>query len=138
MLNDDRLLLSNDQFQSIVELCPEPIVIYCDNIIEYVNPACVVMIGATTKSQLIGKHISEFILPEDIERTYSNNEVLLKESKPSELVEKRWVRLDGQIIIVGVRAVPIKYGTKTAIQLFCRDITQQRRIEEALDRKSVV
>jgi PAS domain S-box-containing protein len=132
MLNDDRLLLSNEQFQSIVELCPEPIVIFCDNIIEYVNQACVIMIGATTKSEIIGKHVIEFVLPEDIERTYSGNEELLKESKPSELIEERWVRIDGQIITVEFRAVSIKYGTKTAIQLLCRDITQQRRIEDAL------
>jgi PAS domain S-box-containing protein len=132
MLNDDRLLLSNEQFQSIVELCPEPIVIFCDNIIEYVNQACVIMIGATTKSEIIGKHVIEFVLPEDIERTYSGNEELLKESKPSELIEERWVRIDGQIITVEFRAVSIKYGKKTAIQLLCRDITQQRRIEEAL------
>jgi PAS domain S-box-containing protein len=132
MLNSDRLLLSNDQFQSIVELCPEPIVIFCDNIIEYVNTACANMIGASTKSQIIGKHIIEFILPEDVERTYSHNEELIKASNPSNLIEKKWVRLDGQIITVEFRAVPIKYGTKTAIQLLCRDITQQRRIEEFL------
>ncbi|QGQ93985.1 PAS domain S-box protein [Paenibacillus psychroresistens] len=128
----DKLILSNDQFKAIVELCPEPIAIYCDNIVEYLNPACMTMIGASHSSEVLGKNITDFLLPEDIEKIMLQNEELLRAGRPSDLIEKRWVRLDGQVIIVEVRSVPITYGARSGIQLFCRDITQKRRIEAAL------
>jgi PAS domain S-box-containing protein len=131
-MTSDKLFLTNDQFQAIVELCPEPIVIYCDNIIEYVNPAGVTMIGATNKSEIVGKHIIEFMLPEDIVRTYLHNEVAIREKSPSDFIEYNSVRLDGKVITVEARSIAITYGTRTAIQLLCRDITHRRKIEEAL------
>lgn len=52
------------QHQSLVELSPEPIVVYCDNCIVYINPAGVAMIGAQNKAEVVGKDILDFLHPD--------------------------------------------------------------------------
>jgi two-component system sporulation sensor kinase A len=53
----------------------------------------------------------------------------LKEKTPSDIIEKKMVRLDKQIIDVEVRAVPIDYLGKPSIQLLCRDVTHKKIME---------
>ncbi len=129
---DGRINLSREQHQSLVELSPEPIVVYCENRIVYINPAGVIMIGAQQKAEIIGKDIRQFLHPdhrvdlEDVQKRFLEN------GTPSGLVELELIRMDGLTITVEVRAIPLIYKGEPAIQFLCRNITEQRKFEQSL------
>ncbi len=129
---DDRINLSREQHQYLVELSPEPIIVYCGNRIVYINPAGVVMIGAQQKDEVIGKDIFDFLHTNHRETMGTDIEEFLRKGLPSELFERKLVRLDGMTITVEVRAIPLMYKGELAIQFLCRNITEQRKFEQSL------
>jgi PAS domain S-box-containing protein len=129
---DGRINLSREQHQSLVELSPEPIIIYSDQSIVYINPAGVSVIGAQHKSEVIGKDLGDFLHPDHRDNIITECNQFLEEGKPSDLFERKLIRLDGMTIIAEVRAIPLEYNGKPAIQFLCRNITEQREIEQSL------
>jgi len=127
-----RINLSREQHQSLVELSPEPIVIYCENRVVYINPAGVDMIGAERKDEIVGRDIIDFLHPEHVESVRAYIKHFLNRGKSSLLSERKLIRLDGITIIVEVRAIPLIYKNKPAIQFLCRNITEQRKMEQTL------
>lgn len=128
---DDRINLSREQLQHLVEMSPEPIIICCEQRIVYVNPAGVIMIGAEHKAEVVGKNITHFLQSDQV-NIDADVHAFLEVDKPSELFERQIMRLDGVIIIVEVRAIPLMYEGKKAIQFLCRNITEQRQVEQSL------
>jgi PAS domain S-box-containing protein len=127
------LQLTTEQLQSIVELCPEPILIYSQYTIVYVNQACLSLIGAKSKQELLGKSIFDFLPPSHREETFRRVEELLAGSGFTECkLENEWIRLDGTQVYVQVHANIIDYGNNHAVLLLCKDITQQKITEQAL------
>ncbi|MEX1030818.1 MAG: PAS domain S-box protein [Paenibacillaceae bacterium] len=127
-----RINLSREQHQSLVELSPEPIIVYCDQSIVYINPAGVTMIGAQHKAEVIGKDIGDFLHPDHMNNIIAESKQFLKVGKPSELFERKLIRFDGVTITAEVRAIPLVYKGKPAIQFLCKNITEQRKIEQSL------
>lgn len=121
-----------EQFESFIEISPEPIVVYSHGIIVYINQAGAEIVGAESPLDIIGRNIIEFLHPEYIESTIIEIKQLFKYGIPSELIEKKWIRLDGGSITVEVRAVPTVYSNEPAVMLLCRDITERKKMEESL------
>ncbi|SDM80872.1 two-component system, sporulation sensor kinase A [Paenibacillus sp. yr247] len=128
-MEDEKLKESEERYRNLVELSPEPIVVYSDSIIVYANPAALKLVGAEDERQLLGISALDFIHPDYVNELQTQVEYLLKEKKPSDIIEKNIVRLDKQIINVEIRAVPIDYLGKPSIQLLCRDITHKKVME---------
>jgi two-component system sporulation sensor kinase A len=124
--------LSNVQYREIVELSPEPIIVQSNGLIIYANPSAVKMIGAENQEQLIDQQLVDFIHPDDLEQNEIRNTLLFKQGKPSELIEIKLIRLDGKIITVEVKFVPITYLGNLALALLCRDVTEKNETDHAL------
>lgn len=129
---NENINLTKEQYRSIVELSPLPIIIHSKTMIAYVNPAATEMIGAETPNEIIGRQISDFIHPHDLEIVIKQISLLVKKGKPSDLIEKRLIRLDGNVITVEVRAVPITFRGEPALELLCRDITESKHTQKVL------
>ena len=60
-------------YRRLVELCPDPITVHCDNCIVYANQAALDMAGVERPSDFIGRPIVDFIHPDSeravLERT---------------------------------------------------------------------
>src|SRR4051812_17775873 len=95
---DGRINLSKEQHQSLVELSPEPIVVCCDLRVVYINPAGVALIGAQYKSEIVGKVISDFLHPDHKDNAIADSVQFLEGGKPSDLFERKLIRLDGDTI----------------------------------------
>lgn len=127
-----RLQESEERYRNLIELLPDALVVYADYQILYVNSSAVRMIGAASADDLIGQPVIGFLHPDYVDDLVRQVEQLIEDGKPSDLIQKKLVRLDGQPVDVEVRAVVVKYGGRTAIQLLIRDITDRKKIEATL------
>ncbi len=132
---EEALIKSEAKYREFVENSPEAIAIYSDNIVTYVNKECVRLMRAKSKDDLIGMAVVDFIHPDNratvIERMQQVAVSEIDISLP--LVEEKYIRLDGTPIYVEVKVMPLMMDDKPAVQLTARDITDRKKIEEALE-----
>jgi two-component system sporulation sensor kinase A len=76
-MEDEKLKESEEQYRNLVELSPQPIVVYSDFIIVYVNPAALKLLGAEDGGQLLGKSVLEFIHPDYVHELHMQEDYLL-------------------------------------------------------------
>ena len=135
-LAEKALIESEAKYREFVENSPEAIAIYSDGIVTYVNKECLRLMRATSKDQLIGLSVIEFIHPDNrqivIERMMKVAVSEIDISLPA--VEEKYIRLDGTPIYVEVKVMPLVLDGKPAFQLTARDITDRKVIESALEK----
>jgi hypothetical protein len=74
--------------------------------------------------------VIEFVHPDYRAIVIERMQYMYKHSIPVDLIEERFIRLDGQTIDVEVVAIPTNYMGQSAIQLIIRDVTQRKRAEQ--------
>ncbi|BFT73654.1 PAS domain S-box protein [Paenibacillus sp. P36] len=124
-----KLKESEERYRNLVEHSPEPIIVYTESVIVYANPAALKLVGAESEHQVRGKLAIAFIHPDERDELQAQVEDLLKTKKPTDIIEKKLVRLDNQLINVEIRAVPVEYLGKPSVQLLCRDTTHKKVME---------
>ena len=118
-------------FKHLVEMAPIMIGIYIDDVVQYVNPTGVRLMGATSREDLVGRNIMEFIHPDSLPLVEKRRRALLKE-RVLPPVEERLIRLDGKIIDVEVVTAFIQVEGTPAILAVGQDITRRKETERAL------
>ncbi|MFQ6044856.1 MAG: PAS domain-containing protein, partial [Gemmatimonadales bacterium] len=123
---------SEERFRSLVELSPDTIAVHQDGKIVYVNAAAVRLMGAESAEQLVGTPALDRVHPDDRPIAAERIGRMLKDGVAAEPLVERFLRLDGTAVEVEVRAAPIIYGGRPAVQVVARDVTDRRRAEEAV------
>jgi PAS domain S-box-containing protein len=128
-LAEDALKESEERYRSLVELAPDMIAVHSEGRFVYINAAGAELLGAASPEELIGKPVLDFVHPDYLETVKARIRQLQTEGRPTELIEEKLIRLDGQIIDVEVAGIPSTYAGRSAIQLVVRDITERKRAE---------
>jgi PAS domain S-box-containing protein len=86
------------------------------------------------RAELVGMHFSKFTHPEDLARDRELYNSLARGERPGYVLETRYVRKDGQIVWgrLNLSVVPDAQGGKVYSVAVCEDITERKRIREAL------
>ncbi|MFK7697024.1 PAS domain S-box protein [Paenibacillus sp. HJGM_3] len=127
---------SEERYRILVESSPEPIVVFTDSRISFANSAAAKLVGAETADSLIGGRIYDFIHPEYVTDLTRRVGQLLQDGAASEMMEKKLIRLDGQVLDVEVRAVAVNFGEAFSVLLLFRDVTERKQVEmELLERE---
>ncbi len=120
---------SEGRYQSLVELSPDAILVHAEGRYLFANPAATRLFGAQAAEDLIGRSVLDLVHPDDrelvarrIERTGSG--------LPAAQTEVRILRLDGTVAPVEVRAAPVRYHGRPAIQAAMRDVSERSRLEQ--------
>jgi PAS domain S-box-containing protein len=126
---EEALLQSEVRYRRLVESAPLGMCVHRNGIVNYMNPAGLRLLGATSISDVVDTEFLRFIHPDDrslvIERIRE-----LQAGKPEPLIEERFVRADGSSLHVEVSAVPIQFDGEDAILVFFFDVTQRKKAEE--------
>jgi PAS domain S-box-containing protein len=123
---------NNELYRRLVELSPESIIICTDYQIVYANSAAADLIGATRPEELVGRHVVEFLHSDYIKDLLVQVEGLSQSSVPSDIIQKKFIRMDKQVINVEVRAIASHYLGEPSVQLWCRNITDLTKAENNL------
>jgi PAS domain S-box-containing protein len=119
--------------RSLVELCPDAILVQSQNKYVYANPAAARLFGAGSPEEVIGRDALELVAPAFRDLARRRIEQAYAGAVPP-LRETRFIRFDGRVIDVETTGARVEFGGKPAIQIVVRDITERKRIEEALRR----
>lgn len=125
---EDNLRESEERYRDLVELSPEAIYIQQDGKIAFINSAGVSLLGAKSPAQLLGKPVAEILHPDSADRILNER----KEIRDIPALELKYLRLDGAPVELEVSAVSVNYLGKPALQMFARDITGRKQLEEQL------
>ncbi len=123
---------SEERYRNLVEHSPDAIVVHCDGILQYVNPAALHLVRAQNAAQLVGQRAIHFVHPEDRAVAFERIRQMMTTGQPAPLADERFVRLDGSVVDVEVAAIPTTYDGKPAAQVIFREITRRKQAEIAL------
>ncbi|MFA7562033.1 MAG: PAS domain S-box protein [Methanoculleus sp.] len=126
---------NEEKYRSLVELSAEATLIHQDDIITYINPAGMRLLGAQDSGAIVGKNILDIIHPEFRDLVISFNARDLR-GEESPLIELPIIRLDGTTIFIEGRSTRTLFAGKPAIQTIARDITHRKQAEEQLQARN--
>ncbi len=117
-----------DQYQSVVEALPFPLVLCEGGIIRFANFAMQKLLGAHTADELVGREFLRFVQPHDYDRieTLIHSETPSSQELPSTTV--RLVRLDGTELLAEINASQVE-GTST-VQIIARRTDEKPRSKD--------
>ncbi len=120
------------RYRSLVELSPDAIMVHDEGIIEYANSAAARLFRAESPADLLGRNTFDLIHPDFHEEVLGRREVLKRLAPSVPFVERKYVRLDGSVVVVEAAGTALREGGKVLVQSVLRDITARKRAEEAL------
>jgi PAS domain S-box-containing protein len=129
MRAEEELRASEERYRRLVEASPEAIAVHQDGRFVFVNPAMVEMLGATVAEELLGREVLDFIHVDYRPLVKERIRRVLEEHSTADLIEEKFVRLDGRVIDVEVMAIWTEFEGRPAYQLMARDITARKRAE---------
>lgn len=134
-MND--LYESEIKYRELVENSPDAIAIYIEGKIVFVNNECLHLMAASSSAELIGKHVIQFVHPDSRLVVSERMKKSAVEGKVLPLAEEKFLRLDGTSVDVEVKAIPIRFMNKAAVQLIVSDITERKKAEEIINLKNL-
>jgi PAS domain S-box-containing protein len=128
---EEALKESEERYRRLVELSPNAVIVHSGGDILYINGAGTNLLGASSSEEIVGKSILSFVHPDywEVARERIRH---IREGRRVELLEEKFVRLDGSVVDVEVMAAPIAYLGQPAAQAVVRDVTERKRAETAL------
>ena len=134
ILAEQHLRESEDRYRSLVEVSPDAIFLHQDGQVIYMNPAARELLEIPTLPASLSSSILDRI-PQESRKTIRDNIQKDLNGEWTGPVEFPFVRKGGSHIILDGRGVRTMVNGRPAVQVTLRDITEQKRAEDAL-RKS--
>ncbi len=121
-----------DQYKELVELAPIAIFIQADDEVRYANAAALVLFGAESPDELLGRNIMSLITPEYHNSVRLRMAQLRATGMQVPPVEQDMIRLDGTIVRAEVAALPATWQGQPGVQVILNDLSQKRANEARL------
>ncbi|GIM45104.1 hypothetical protein DNHGIG_06530 [Collibacillus ludicampi] len=128
---EQQLRESEECYRNLLEFSPEPIAVHQKGRVVYINPAGLRLMGSDSKEEIIGRPILDFVHP-GYRDVVAERVRKIEKNETVEILEEKLIRSDGQVIDIEVLPVRITYMGEPAVLLICRDITERKRVEQAL------
>lgn len=125
------LYQSRDDYQRLLDVSPEGIIVYERDTIVYVNEAFTKMITGVKKEDIIGKSALELLHPKDYEQNLAKLKEVL-EGKVTGYIEERLEFANNKTIDVESISLLTTYKGNKAVMAIIRDITERKRLEREL------
>ncbi|MGB8706637.1 MAG: PAS domain S-box protein [Dehalococcoidia bacterium] len=129
---EEALRESEERYRFLVELSPEAIFVASEGKHVFTNSAGLKLLSASSPDQIIGKPVIDVIHPDYREIVAERMQKALKTGMALPTLEEKFLRLDGTEIDVEVRAAPLIYQGKPAMQAVVRDVSERKQVEESL------
>ncbi len=129
---EQQLKQSEEWLRAIFDASRDGILVEDNGCIVYVNNAYTQMLGYSAPEELVGTSMSAILSPDDGERMMKYGEARLRGETPPSVYEFNAKRKDGLLLRVEGAVSTSVIAGKTYITTAIRDITERKRIYEAL------
>lgn len=125
---------SEEQYRKLMSSTPDGIYVHVDSRIVLVNEAAVEILGASDRSELIGKSVFDLIDP-DLEPVVQENQRRRFTGVEETIrMEQKRLRLNGEKFWASVSVTSMNWKGKRGALVILRDISDQRRAQSELIR----
>ncbi len=128
-----RLREREDQYQQLVELTPEGILLVDDGTVVYANTAAVELLRVGDDDDLRDRPLWEFVVDDDRSTLERALETVEGGERPSSYTEVSFETAAGTVVHTSVAGVVVTYEGRPVTQLVVRDLTERRARERQLD-----
>jgi PAS domain S-box-containing protein len=129
---EDALRDSEDRYHQLFDASTDAILVRTGETIIHANSAAIKLFRANHIGDLVGRRYLDFVHPEDRAESVERVRRSMRGDWIVPPREHRLTTLDGQVIYVESAGVPIKYQGEIQHFGMFRDITDRKRVEEAL------
>ncbi|WP_339062965.1 ATP-binding protein [Tepidibacillus marianensis] len=130
---EGKLKESEERYRLLVEFSPDVIAVETDGKWSYINTTGRKLLGATCKkTEIIGRPVFNFIHPDEHEQVKEQMTIIQSQRKNFDLLESKFVTLDGRLLDMEVQTIPVIYQGKPSIQFVARNVTERKKTEELL------
>jgi PAS domain S-box-containing protein len=127
---EDIIRESNERYRQLVDVLPLSVAVHVDGKLVYTNPSGVMLLGAESSKQIIGRSVNDIVHPKNVQQAVERIQRMLAGEQGLYPVEDCYIRLDGSSVPVEVRAVRLIYQGKPAVQVVVTDITDRKKYEK--------
>lgn len=131
-INDQKLKESEERYRRLVDASPEAIVVHDGSVIVYVNMVGAKMFGFDSPEVMIGTSAMGYVHPDSYKIATERIEKSKDEKKDMPLVDEKFLQADGTPFDAEVATMHFKFEGKDCVQVMVRNITERKRIEQAL------
>ncbi|OMF61549.1 hypothetical protein BK139_06845 [Paenibacillus sp. FSL R5-0490] len=128
----NELKSSEKRYRRLVEHSPEGIVVHKQGKIQYANPACIELLGASSLDELMGRSVLDFAHKESADMVRKRIEELRESGEPIPPAEEKVIRFDGEVIDVQVTGIFLEHEGDPAVLMMVQDISRRKRAELAM------
>ena len=124
---------SEARYRRLVDHSPDGIAIHQGRKVVFANPTMARMLKSTP-DQLVGTSYLSYVHPSFHEAVMKRSKQVVSSDHPVDRLEEVLLATDGSEVDVDVAALPFLYDDCPAVQVVVRDISQQKRLAEQLQR----
>ncbi len=132
MQREESLKRSEEKYRCLVENANDAIIVAQDGRLVFANPMAIEITGFS-EQELMSKPFLEFIHPDDRDLVFERYRQRLKGNLSPSRYSFRMIGQDSTVKIVEISAVLIDWEDRPATLNFICDITERKRMEEALN-----
>ncbi len=130
------LMEAEQRHRILLKHLSDAVIIHYVGEVVYINKAGLRILGAEVPGEVIGRNMIDFVHPESKAIEMQRMRRIMEERVSLPTVEERLIRLDGKPFYADVSASPVSYYGKPCTQVIIRDITERKKVEDKLLRKS--
>jgi|GEM_PF-434248 len=130
--NEEALRNSEQRFRTLLQAFPDPIVLYINEEIIFINDSGLKFLKAKSQDQVLGRSVLDFVHPDYKEPTEERIKIVSEENKLATLQESKFMRLDGTTADVEIVTIPILYDGKPALATIAHDITLRNQNQDQI------
>ena len=123
---------AQERYRSLIELGPDGVMVFSNDIIEYANPAAASLLKAGSAKQLVGMRIEEIVHPEHRARLQERLRYVNAGPGMIDFEDRKLRCLDGSEAMVEAAVVSYLERGRLVMQTVLRDVSAQRKAREAL------
>lgn len=123
---------SGEWLRTILEASRDGILVEDNGVIVYVNKSYTRMLGYDAPKELLGKHVSEILPPDEAERLTGYGNARLRGETPPTIFEFKGKRKDGSLIDVEASVSTSTIAGKKYVTTAIRDITERKKAQQDL------
>jgi PAS domain S-box-containing protein len=126
------ILRQRELYMNLFENLPVGVVIHQDGKIVKCNRKAIEIGGGKTEEDIIGKPVLDFVHPDYREIVKERIKNIIEQGEYASPIEEKFVKLDGSIIDVEVRASKVIWEGRPAVQVVVEDVSERKRLYREL------
>ncbi|MUG73886.1 diguanylate cyclase domain-containing protein [Paenibacillus validus] len=127
-----KLQESEERYRHLIASSPDATLAISGRNIVFINDKGLKLLHAASPKDILNRPIVDFIHPSLLEKAYRDWQSIKAGTLKSDLIEQRFLRLDGTTVEVELSVSPIVYQEEGAYLITIRDITARKNTEKKL------